>query len=395
MKLMVNKSPPIFSARWRAGNALCAVLCMALFSNITVAATLLVPAPPQMAVKAYLLQDFNSGQVLAAQNAQMRVEPASITKIMTAYIVFQTLKEGQLTLRDKVIISEKAWRAPGSRTFVEVGKQIEVESLIKGMIIQSGNDATIALAEHIAGGEDVFAEMMNHEAKRLGMVDTHYMNSTGLPDEEHYTTAQDLMLLTHALIKDFPEYYSWYSEKKFTFNGITQYNRNKLLWQDKTVDGVKTGHTESAGYCLITSALRDNMRLISIVLGSKSKAARASESRKLLNYGYNFYRGKRLYRGGENIKEVRVWKGEREELSLGLQEDLYITVPRRYLNKLKVTIDVQDNITAPVTRGQVMGQLNVRVEGNVIATQALIALQEIGEGSIWQRIVDEATLFFE
>ncbi|HHO67602.1 MAG TPA: D-alanyl-D-alanine carboxypeptidase, partial [Gammaproteobacteria bacterium] len=254
-----------------------------------------VPQAPAVKARAYLVEDFHSGQTIAAKNPDQRIEPASITKLMSAYVVFQEIRNGTLSLEDKVQISEKAWRTPGSRMFVEVGTQVSVADLMKGMIIQSGNDATVALAEKVAGTEASFASLMNHHAKRLGMDGSHFVNSTGLPDPQHYTTARDIARVARALIAEFPEYYQWYSERQFTYNGITQYNRNKLLWRDESVDGIKTGHTDSAGYCLVTSAKRDGMRLISVVLGTKSEEARADASQALLNYGFRFFETHKLY----------------------------------------------------------------------------------------------------
>jgi D-alanyl-D-alanine carboxypeptidase (penicillin-binding protein 5/6) len=280
---------------------------MALVRPALSADQIVIPAPPDLGAKAIFLADFGSGRVLAESNADQRLEPASLTKIMTAYVVFRELAKGNLKLEDMVGVSEKAWRTEGSRMFAQVGAQISVENLLKGMIVQSGNDASVALAEHVAGDEAVFAQMMNQNAERLGMKNTHFKNSMGLPDPDHYTTARDLFILTHALIEEFPEYYQWHAIKEFVFNGIKQTNRNQLLWRDSTVDGVKTGHTEGAGYCLVTSALRDGMRLIAVVLGAKSGNERAKANQTLLNYGFRFYETRALYKANEKLTEARKW----------------------------------------------------------------------------------------
>jgi D-alanyl-D-alanine carboxypeptidase (penicillin-binding protein 5/6) len=354
-----------------------------------------IPKPPAVGAKGYLVEDFLSGQAIAEKNADEQLEPASITKLMTAYVVFNEIRNGSLSLSDKVRISEKAWRTPGSRMFVEVNTQVTVADLLKGMIIQSGNDATVALAEQVAGSEDSFAALMNQHAQRLGMTHTHFVNSTGLPDKEHYTTARDIVRIARALIKEFPEYYRWYSEKKFTFNDITQYNRNKLLWRDESVDGLKTGHTESAGYCLVTSAERDGMRLISVVLGTKSEEARADASQALLNYGFRFFETHKLYDGGTKLTSSRVWKGATENVDLGLAETLYVTIPRGEYKNLDASMQLHEQVIAPVSSGQPLGEVLVRLGDRTVADKNLVALQAVAEGSFWQRIVDEALLYFE
>ncbi len=358
-------------------------------------ATTPIPSPPQIKARAYLLQDFHSGRILVEKNARERMEPASLTKLMTAYVVFNELKSGDVRLDEKVLVSEKAWRTGGSKMFIEVNKQVSVEDLLQGMIIQSGNDASVALAEHVAGSEDAFASLMNNYAAALGMTDSHFVNSTGLPHREHYTTAYDLALLTRALIHDFPEYYRWYSMREFTYNNITQYNRNKLLWRDKSVDGVKTGHTKSAGYCLIASALRKDMRLISVVLGTRSEAARAQESQKLLNYGFRFFETHRLYGANETLTTARIWKGEVEQLPLGLAADLYVTIPRKQYDKLDAQMSIEPLITAPARRGQAYGTVQIRLDDEVIASRPLVALRDVAQGSLAQRLSDEFMLLFE
>jgi D-alanyl-D-alanine carboxypeptidase (penicillin-binding protein 5/6) len=354
-----------------------------------------IPNPPAVGAKGYLVEDFRSGHAIAEKNADQPLEPASITKLMSAYVVFSEIRDGSLSLSDKVRISEKAWRTPGSRMFVEVDTQVSVGDLIKGMIIQSGNDATVALAEQIAGSEDSFAALMNQHAQRLGMKHSHFVNSTGLPDKEHYTTARDIAIIARALIAEFPEYYRWYSEKKFTYNDITQYNRNKLLWRDESVDGLKTGHTDSAGFCLVTSAERDGMRLISVVLGTKSEEARADASQSLLNYGFRFFETHKLYDAGTKLTSSRVWKGAVDNVDLGLTDTLYVTIPRGEYKHLDASMHLTSQIIAPVNNGQPLGEVVVRLGDQAVAEKNLVALQPVAEGSFWQRIVDEALLYFE
>ncbi|NOX27862.1 MAG: D-alanyl-D-alanine carboxypeptidase [Gammaproteobacteria bacterium] len=354
-----------------------------------------IPAAPAVAASGYILQDFHTGKIIASSKADERLEPASLTKLMSAYIVFTELEKNNIGLADEVLISETAWRTGGSRMFVEAGSKVSVENLIKGMIIQSGNDATVALAEYVAGTEGAFAELMNHEAKLLGMTSSNFQNASGLPGKEHYTTATDLAILTRALIANFPAYYPWYSQKEFTYNDITQPNRNKLLWRDDTVDGVKTGHTSSAGYCLVTSALRDGMRLISVVLGTKSPDARARESQKLLNYGYRFFETRRLYVAGESLSTSKLWKGNRDQISVGVNEDIYVTIPRGQDDALSATIQIQEQIIAPIEKNSKLGIATVTFGEEVLVEQAVIALDEYSEGGLIQRLKDTVLLFFE
>lgn len=354
----------------------------------------IVPAPPSVAAKAFLLTDFDSGAILASKNPDERVEPASLTKLMTSYIVAHELNAGKIHLDDLVTISEKAWKMPGSKMFIEVGKQVPVRDLIKGMIIQSGNDATVALAEYIAGSEEVFVQLMNQWAKKLGMTGTHFTNSTGLPDPNHYTTARDLAILARALIRDFPQHYAWYKEKVFTYNGIRQYNRNKLLWQDPSVDGIKTGHTESAGYCLVASAKRNDMRLISILLGADSARKRISESQKLLNYGFRFYETHRLYQAGQRLSDQKVWEGDTDLLAIGLTEDLYVTIPRGSYKHIKPMMEIEKVLKAPIHKDQQVGTLKVMLNEQVLAERPLIALNEVKEGSFFKKLSDQVKLMF-
>ncbi|MET0092557.1 MAG: D-alanyl-D-alanine carboxypeptidase family protein [Sedimenticola sp.] len=369
-------------------------LLLGLFCTSTLAAAP-VPAPPKIAASGHLLLDFDSGAVLAENNANEQLEPASLTKIMTAYVVLRELTEGNIKLDEMVRVSKKAWRAPGSRMFIEVGKQISVEQLLKGMIIQSGNDSSIALAEHVAGSEETFAALMNEHAQRLGMLNTNFVNSTGLPDKDHYTTANDIAKVAAATIREFPDYYGWYAVREFTFNDIKQHNRNKLLWRDDSVDGIKTGHTEAAGYCLVASAKRNGMRLISVVMGTKSENARAKESQALLNYGFRFYETHRLYGAGEALTQVRVWKGASEQLRLGLKEDLVVTIPRRQYKNLKPGMTIPPKIMAPMRKGQEVGKVKVMLGDRVVAESPLVALEGVEEGGIWQTVKDSALLMFE
>lgn len=371
------------------------ILYLLLLLPSLVLATPPVPDPPRVAAKSWLLIDSNSERVLAEHAADQRVEPASLTKLMTAYVVFQELKAGRIHLEDKVTVSDKAWRAPGSRMFIEVGSEVSVENLLKGMIIQSGNDASIALAEHVAGSEEVFVGLMNDNARRLGMTGTHFVNSTGLPDPEHYTSAQDIVRVAIAAVREFPDFFKWYSVKEFTYNGIRQYNRNKLLWQDESVDGMKTGHTESAGYCLVATAKRNGMRLFSVVLGTDSENARAQESRSLLNYGFRFFETHRLYGAGDTLNRVRVWKGEEDELAVGPQHDLYVTIPQGRYQQLKAEMTVNTGLIAPIQKGATVGHIDITLEGEPLQQIPLVALSDIPEGGIVTRAIDSMLLWFE
>jgi len=366
-----------------------------LFTTSILAAALPIPKPPATGAKSFIIQDFESGRVLAEDSSDQSVEPASITKLMTAYVVFNELQTGNIALSDMVTISEKAWRTPGSRMFVEVNKQVSVEDLLQGMIVQSGNDATVALAEHIAGSEDTFAALMSRHAEEIGMTGSHFVNSTGLPDENHYMTAKDIARLATLLINKYPEYYHWYSQKEFTFNDITQYNRNKLLWRDASVDGLKTGFTDSAGYCLVTSAKKDGMRLITVVLGTESTKARVDASQALLNYGFRFFETHKLYDAGTKLTTSRIWKGSTETVPLGLDQTLYVTIPRGQYKSLDASMSINDLIMAPVKEGQPLGTVQVKLSDEVVANQPLVSLQTIAEGSFWQRISDEALLYLE
>jgi len=353
------------------------------------------PAAPTIAASAHILINYDTGKVLAENNADVKLAPASLTKIMAVYVVFREIANGHLHLDDLVTISQKAWETPGSRMFIEVGNQVKVEDLLKGVIIQSGNDASVALAEHIAGDETTFADMMNQHAERLGMKNSHFQDSNGLPIDNHYTTARDLAILTQALIKEFPDYYRWFSQKEFTFNNIVQHNRNQLLSRDETVDGVKTGFTDAAGYCLVASALRNNMRLISVVMGASSPNARANENQNLLNYGFRFFEAHKLYQGKTSLAEARIWKGDSKNVPLGLAEDFYVSIPRRHYNDLKAAITIDKKITAPVKEGTKLGTVNVTLKDELVASKDLIALKSIEQGNIIQRLYDSAMMMLE
>ncbi|MDH3976869.1 MAG: D-alanyl-D-alanine carboxypeptidase [Gammaproteobacteria bacterium] len=369
-------------------------VCVLWFSGL-VQAQSPVPTAPDLSARGYILVDPQSDRVLAAKNENERLDPASITKIMTAYVAFRALRTGQIGLDDEVLISEKAWRTPGSRMFVEVGTRVSVEDLLQGMIVQSGNDASVALSEYIAGTETTFAQLMNQYAAELGMFNTQYQNSTGLPASDHYTSAADIARLAKAIINEFPGYYRWYSQKEFTFNKITQKNRNALLWRDPSVDGIKTGMTDAAGYCLVSSAQRDDMRLIAVVLGTKSSSARAKDSQALLNYGFRFYETRLLYSAGSSVAEARVWKGESENTGIGVQQDLYVTIPRGSYDQLEANLDLPPQLIAPVDDSTRLGQVKVSLNSEILAEANLFALAPINEGSLWQIAKDSVLLWFE
>ncbi|OUD12576.1 D-alanyl-D-alanine carboxypeptidase family protein [Thioflexithrix psekupsensis] len=354
----------------------------------------LVPTPPPIDGTAYLLMDFNSEQLLMEKNGDQRVDPASLTKLMTAYLVFDKLKKGELKLTDTVRISETARRMIGSRMYVEVDTEVAVEALIQGMIVQSGNDASVALAEHIAGSEANFAALMNDMAEKLGLTQTRYQNSTGLPHPEHYSTARDQAVMAQSLIKNFPDYYRWYSQKEYTYNNITQQNRNTLLWRDESVDGMKTGYTDAAGYCLIASAKRGQMRLISVVLGTKSKAARISETQKMIDYGFRFFETYQIYRGNEPLQTAKVWSGNHNEIQLGLLEPLYVTIPRGQYSQLNAALQLPAQLTAPIAQHTVQGQLKILLGNETLREVPIVALHAVEVGSWMQRALDYVRMKF-
>jgi len=347
-----------------------------------------------ISAKSYMLSDYQSGQVLASQNAHERVEPASLTKLMTAYIVFSALKQNRIQLDQVVPVSNRAWRMIGSRMFIEPNKEVTVDQLLRGMIVQSGNDACIALAEVIAGSEEIFVQMMNQEAQRLGMKNTHFMNTTGLPDPNHYTSAHDLTLLAAAIIRDFPEFYPLYSLKEYTYNEITQPNRNRLLWLDPHVDGMKTGWTKTAGYCLITSAKRDKRRLISVIMGTQSASERSKESQRLLNYGFQFYDTVHLYKKGEVLTSIELWKGAQDVFKAGFNADVFFTIPKGQADNLKATMEYKQPLIAPVNSGQEVGSVKFTLNGKLVETYPLVALEDVGEGGFIGRAWDSLMLLF-
>ena len=354
-----------------------------------------VPAPPQLSASSYILMDFDSLAVLVEKDPDARVEPASITKLMTSYVVFKELAKGEVTLDETVVVSENAWRTGGSRMFIDPSMTPTVEELIKGMIIQSGNDACVALAEHIAGTEEAFAGLMNHYATELGMTGTHFENSTGWPGESHYTSARDVALLSIAIIREFPDYYSWYSEKEFTFNEIRQHNRNTLLWRDPAIDGLKTGHTEAAGFCLAASAMRDGMRLVSVVMGSSSENSRASESQSLLNYGFRFFETVQLYQARTELASGKVWKGMTEQVPLGLAAPLFVTIPRGRYGDLDGQVELLPELSAPLAADQVVGNITVMLGEDTVAQRNLITLNAVEEAGFFGRTWDSLRLWVD
>jgi len=360
----------------------------------TVWAAQILPSAPQLAAKSYMLMDAASGEVLVEHNGDERLPPASLTKLMTAYIATLEIQKGQISDSDMVTVSEKAWRTGGSRMFIQVNTQVSVDDLLHGIIIQSGNDASVAMAEHIAGSEEAFADLMNSTAQRLGMTNSHFMNATGLPDPDHYSSANDMAKLARAIIYEDPAHYAIYAQKEFFWNNIKQPNRNLLLWRDKTVDGLKTGHTEEAGYCLVASAVRDNMRLISVVFGTDSEQARAAETQKLLTYGFRFFETRTFYQKGTELAQAQVWKGQQDKLKAGLAQDLTMTLPRGQAEKLQAVMSFNGTLTAPIQQGDVIGKVEVKLEDKVVRSTDLVALETIEEGGLFRRFWDSIRLFF-
>lgn len=352
-----------------------------------------IPAPPQVQAKGYYVLDFVSRQTIASSNENERLEPASLTKLMSAYAVFHALKDGRIKMQDMVTISAHARDQDGSRMFVDVGTQVSVENLIQGMIVQSGNDATVALAEHVAGSEPVFVDLMNQYAQQLGLAGTHFQNAPGMPGTEHFTTARDIAVLSAALIRDFPEYYKYYSQRQFTWNKIMQPNRNGLLERDPSVDGLKTGHTDSAGYCLVSSAKRDRMRLVSVVMGSPSIRAREDASAALLNYGFRFYETRRLFAAKEPILSVRLWKGASEQAKLGVAQDIYVTFPRGQDSTLSAAADVPSPLIAPLSASKSVGKLRILLAGQPAGAYALHPVEDAAEAGFFSRTIDDVKLW--
>ena len=380
-------------------NFICAMrillfVCISLIANLSVAVPSIIPKPPALAASSYILIDANSGKVLVEKDADRILPPASLTKMMTSYVVTEELAYGNIQEDETTRISIKAWKAEGSRMFIQEGKNVSIEDLLKGVIIQSGNDASIALAEHISGSEDAFVDVMNQYAVQLGMVNTHFNNATGLPSKGHHSSARDLSKLAKHIIYDHSEYYPLYKEKAFTYNNIEQNNRNRLLFQDPSVDGLKTGHTEEAGYCLVSSAEKKGMRLISVVMGTRSDSARASESQKLLTYGFRYFESHKLYAQQETLQTSDVWLGESDQLSLGVKDGAFITIPRGQKGNLNIEYSVDDVVKAPVIKGVEYGQIKVSLDGITLIEKPLVALHEVKEASFVARMWDYIKLFF-
>jgi len=390
--IVSSLSPIVRFVSVRLVNAVAFILLVAAMSVANAAP---LPSPPLLSANSYLLFDHTSGEVLAAKDPDKRIEPASLTKMMTAYIVATELKRGSITLDEPVIISAEAQSMPGSRMFIEADTVVSIQDLLRGLIIQSGNDASVALAEHIAASERGFVDIMNRMAQNLGMNGTQFANSSGLPHPDHYTTASDLGKIASAIIREHPETYRLYSEREFTFNDITQKNRNTLLWRDDSVDGMKTGHTEAAGYCLVASSVREGMRLISIVLGTASDKSRIAESQRLLNYGYRNFKTRRVYVAGAEISEARIWMGQSESLGLGVAEDLYLTLPRDSFDTLQSTIEVADYIRAPMRIGQELGRSVLMADNQVVGEVPLLALQKVEKGGLFLRMKHSIQRYFQ
>lgn len=371
------------------------ILLTALSATLPAHAALPTPAAPKLSATSYILEDFQTGTVLASKHPDKQIAPASITKLMSLYVVFQALDAGTINLDDKVTISEKAWRTGGSRMFIEVGGKISVDNLIKGVVVDSGNDAVVALAEYVGGTEGAFVNMMNAYAKRLGMSHSHFEDANGLPHPNHYMTARDIATLDRAIIAGFPEYYhKYFADKEFTWNNIHQTNRNLLLWRDPSVDGLKTGHTKAAGYCLTTSAKRGNMRLIAVVMGTSSENARVEENEALLNYGFRFFEGRTLYAADTKLADAEVWKGSANSVPIGVKSDVYVVVPKGQAKNLGASMQLPSTIIAPVDTRQPIGKLNITLNEKTVLTDPLFALQPVGKGSLWTRMVDGIALWF-
>lgn len=353
-----------------------------------------IPPAPQVPVRSYVLMDYQSGNILAEMKSDERMEPASITKLMTGYVIYQALKSGKIRLEDPVTISEKAWRTQGSKMFIQVGSQVSVEDLLMGMVVQSGNDATVALAEHVAGSEETFVKLMNQEAERLGLTNSHFVNTPGMPDPNHYMSARDIAVLSRAIIREFPEHYARYSVGSFKYNNIEQQNRNELLLKDPSVDGIKTGHTQSAGYCLAASAKRDDTRLISVVLGSQKMRERFQATQTLLNYGFSFFESRKLHDPGTPIVTARIWKGEESELPLGVAQGLSVTVPKGQAAQVSTTTTVEPTIIAPVQKDQPLGEIVVKVGEQEVSRTPLVALKDVPESGWFGRMIDSILMFF-
>jgi len=372
-----------------------AALALAAALTLPVVSAAQAPAPPAVAARAWTLVDVTSGQAIASHEADERRDPASLTKLMTAYVVFGALRQKTIVPSQMVSVSERAWRAEGSRMFIEPRKSVSVDELVHGMIVQSGNDASIALAELVGGSEPAFVDKMNAEAKRLGMLNTQFANVTGLSDPKHWSTAGDIAKLANAVIRDYPEYYPFYALREYRYNKITQPNRNRLLWTDPYVDGMKTGHTDAAGWCLVASAKRGERRLLSVVLGANSDAARAAESQKLLNFGFQAYDTVQLYQSGKPVATLKVWKGAEREVGAGFLADRYLTLPRGRAGDLKLTLEALEPLVAPVARGQNVGVVKISLDGGQVAAFPLIALDEVPQANLFVRAWDTVRLWFK
>lgn len=369
-------------------------ICFSLSFAISTKAALIIPKPPSLQATAYILMDANSGQILVKKNADKRIPPASLTKMMTSYVAVHEIIMGNIEKDDKVLVSVNAWKRGGSRMFIREGTEVSIMDLLRGVIIQSGNDASVAIAEHIAGSEETFAGLMNQYSQRFGLANTNFMNATGLPDKNHYSSAKDLAVLARHIIQDHPDYYGLYAEKYFKYNGIRQPNRNKLLWRNPSVDGLKTGHTEEAGFCLTASAKKEGMRLIAVVMGAKSTGSRAVEAQKLFNYGFRFYETHELYKVGDKLQTVDIWKGKQDTLDVVLEEAVSLTLPRGAKEKLKAKIKIDKYITAPVKEGQKIGQLSIELNGEVMSSKDLVAKNAIAESGFFSRLWDGILMFF-
>ncbi len=364
------------------------------WSSLALAARTPMPSPPPVSGQAHVLMEYHSGDILAQSDADEPREPASLTKLMTAYVAFSALEDGAVSLDDQITVSERAWRMAGSRMFIEVNTRVSLRELLKGMIIQSGNDASVAIAEHVGGSEESFVQMMNATAASLGMHNSHFANSTGMPDPMQLVTARDIAILARALIRDFPDNYGWYSQREYSYNGIRQHNRNRLLWRDDSVDGLKTGYTSSAGYSLVSSAKRNDMRLISVVLGARGDQSRVSDSQSLLNYGFRFFESHQLYAAGEELTRTRVWRGARDSVGLGVREDLRVTVPRGRYESLDAYMDLESAVAAPVGMDQQVGVVRVTLDDEVISERPLYPLEAVDEGGLIRRLFDDIRLWF-
>lgn len=371
------------------------LLACLLFCIATAAEALPIPAPPVFPAKSYVLMDAHSGQIIAANNAEERREPASLTKLMTAYVVFHALRDGVLHLDDTATVSERAWKMGGSRMFAKLGDNIKVDDLLQGMIVQSGNDATVALAERVGGTEDAFVQIMNQYAQKLGMTNTHYVDASGLTnDRQHYMSAHDLGILSRALINEFPEYLHYFSQKTFLWNKISQGNRNDLLYTDTSVDGLKTGDTDDAGYCLVASATRGDLRLVAVVMGTKTRPERGRYAETLLNYGSNFFETRKLYAAGAPVADVKVWKGADDKVSAVLAQDMYVTLPKSGESSLQATAQTSGSLVAPVAAKSQVGMLNVTVDGHMLTQAPLYTAKAVPEGGIFHRMIDSVRLWF-